>query len=231
MVDKPHAGEGRSELDRTNVVRCCSDLRCRSALSGSAYRVQTIARSLGESWSLRGPLAAVANLLEQINWAIHTRPQGLTSRNPWIRQSISASSKGMLSTIWRCTLSWIVALRAMGSVAACDGPPSLHDFWPHQLGHYRRAILLVIRFRLEVGCLGIERHERRLPGAITTLSGSARAWRRAARFGVSPRAAIASSSLRRCPTVVTPISLRSSAVSLGPLALAQEHWPASAEPD
>jgi hypothetical protein len=39
--------------------------------------------------------------------------QGVTSRNPWIRQSMSASSKGMLCTSCRCTFSWIVALRAM----------------------------------------------------------------------------------------------------------------------
>ena len=41
-------------------------------------------------------------------------PRGVTRRKPWIRHSMSASSRGMLWTIWPCTLSWIVALPAMG---------------------------------------------------------------------------------------------------------------------
>jgi hypothetical protein len=44
--------------------------------------------------------------------------QGVTSRSALIRHSMSASSRGILYTIWRCTLSWIVARRAMGSAQA-----------------------------------------------------------------------------------------------------------------
>jgi hypothetical protein len=49
-------------------------------------------------------------------------------------------------TIWRCTLSWIVALRAMRSLNAAwrHGPAALHHFGPHDLKHERRAFLFVI---------------------------------------------------------------------------------------
>jgi hypothetical protein len=88
---------------------------------------------------------------------------------PQDQHSMSASSSGMLGNTWRCTLSWIVALRAMGSVDAArslgSGSPSLHHFRPHELDRERRTILLYIGIGLSIcpvlqfGRLGVERHQ------------------------------------------------------------------------
>jgi hypothetical protein len=85
----------------------------------------------------------------------------LTSRNPWITQSMSASSKGMLCTIWRCTLSWIVAVRAWVSIATGrQGAPSLHHFSRMSPSRTGGSILLVVGFLFKFARLGVERHER-----------------------------------------------------------------------
>jgi ROS/MUCR transcriptional regulator protein len=66
---------------------------------------------------------------------------------------MSASSKGMLCTSWRCTFSWIVALRAIAESAEPDprARRPLHHFRPHELDHDGRAIFFVVGFRLEFG--------------------------------------------------------------------------------
>ena len=74
---------------------------------------------------------------------------------------MSASSKGMLCTICRCTLSWIVALRAMGSVDPAEryDPPSAHQFPRHEVERKRRPILFVVGLGLKFGRVGVEGHQ------------------------------------------------------------------------
>jgi hypothetical protein len=84
--------------------------------------------------------------------------QGVTSRSPWIRHSMSATSKGMLCTICRCTLSWIVALRAMRSADLAEryDPPPAHQFPRHKVERKRRPILFVVGLGLKFGRVGVE---------------------------------------------------------------------------
>ena len=99
--------------------------------------------------------------------------QGVTGRNPSIGHSTSASSKGMLCTIWRCTLSWIVALRAMGlsrrsptPAPACARPISAARARPRGVAHpprhrhraRRRPRGLAHEAVCEIAFLEVKRH-------------------------------------------------------------------------
>jgi hypothetical protein len=109
--------------------------------------------------------AATADLLEQVDQAVDARGARNHQPQPWIRHSMSASSKGMLWTSWRVHLKLHRCLARHGSVAALYSPPSLQHLRPHKLDHDGRSIFLVVGLGLVVasvlklGRVGVERHQ------------------------------------------------------------------------
>jgi hypothetical protein len=100
----------------------------------------------------RALLAATADLLEQVNQAVDA--SGTGAHQP---QSVDQALdiyvvQGDAWTSWRGTLSWIVALRAMGlsRPGRTVLPASASHLRPHEIDHDRWPILLVIGIGLVV---------------------------------------------------------------------------------